>query len=414
MRLWLSPLLRAGDTTATRARYSRVVRFFRAACAPLLMGLGLSLPAARVTAQPAPTPPAVDVGLGRGVTIRAADGQASMNIRARVQVRSTFVRNDDADDTSEFLIRRARLVFQGEAAGSTLTYYVQLSFANLDNEADLRLPLRDAYVTWTAARDARVRVGQMKVPFSRQRVVSSSALQMVDRSPVVSELNLDRDVGIQLFSKDLFGLGRLGYAVGLFGGEGRNRLGRTAGLLYTARVEAWPFGAFDDYVEGDLQRRRALRLAVGASAGYNQNTNRPRSTIGTPFAAGDVDYRHAAADISLKWRGWSLTSELMYRNAARLAELAASAAPLARSGWGAYVQSGMMVGPRWEVTGRASHLVPDRGTDATFARGRELGAGVSYYLHGHDLKVQGDYVRVRGPVPARTTQQVRAQFQLFF
>jgi Phosphate-selective porin O and P len=378
------------------------------------MALGLPLIAVSVEAQPAAPPPVVDAGLGRGVTIRAADGQASMNIRARVQIRSTFVNTADADDTSEFLVRRARLVFQGDAVGSTLTYYVQLSFANLDNEADLRLPLRDAYVTWTAGRDASVRVGQMKVPFSRQRVVSSSALQMVDRSPVVSELNLDRDVGIQLFSKDLFGLGRLGYAVGLFGGEGRNRLGRTAGLLYTGRLEAWPLGAFDDYVEGDLQRRHALRLAVGVSAGYNQNTNRPRSTIGTPFAAGDLDYRHAAADLSLKWRGWSLTSELMYRNAARPAEQTAPAAPLPRSGWGAYVQSGVMVGPRWEVTGRASHLVPDRGADASFARGRELGAGVSYYLHGHDLKVQGDYVRVRERALSRTTQQVRAQFQLFF
>lgn len=379
------------------------------------MTLGLALAAASVHAQPATTaPPTVDAGLGRGVTIRAADGQASMNIRARLQIRSTFVNAGEGPDTSEFLIRRARLVFQGDAVGSTLTYYVQLSFANLDNEADLRLPLRDAYVTWTPTRGASVRIGQMKVPFSRQRVVSSSALQMVDRSPVVSELNLDRDVGVQVFSKDLFGLGRLGYAVGLFGGEGRNRLGRAAGLLYTARLEAWPFGAFDDYVEGDVQRRRTFRLAVGVNAAHNQNTNRPRSTIGTPYTAGDVDYRHASADITVKWRGWSVASEVLYRHGTGDAPQPGVTAPLTRSGWGAYVQSGVMVGPRWEVTARASHLVPDRGTDATFARGRELGAGVSYYLHGHDLKVQGDYVRVRERAPARTTQQVRAQFQLFF
>lgn len=410
----LSPLLRACDAPATRARYSRAVRCFGAAGAPALIVLGLSLIGSPATAQPAPAPPAVDVGLGRGVTIRAADGQASMNIRARIQVRSTFVRNDDADDTSEFLIRRARLVFQGDAAGSTLTYYVQLSFANLDNEADLRLPLRDAYVTWTAARDASVRVGQMKVPFSRQRVVSSSALQMVDRSPVVSELNLDRDVGVQVFSKDLFGLGRLGYAVGLFGGEGRNRLGRTAGLLYTGRLEAWPFGAFDDYVEGDVQRRRALRLAVGVNAAYNQNTNRPRSTIGTPFAAGDVDYRHAGADVSLKWRGWSLTSELMYREAAGQAQPAVLPVPLARSGWGAYLQGGVMLGTRTELTARYSHLAPARGTDPGFVGTDEAGAGLSHYLRGHDLKVQADGFRVTDPIARRPALQARLQLQLFF
>lgn len=141
----------------------------------------LVLAATDVVAQTA-TPPVVDVGLGRGVTIRTVDDDASLNIRARIQVRATAIHNPPgtSDDTSELLIRRARLVFQGNARGPSLTYYLQLSFSNLDNEADLRLPLRDAYMTWSGARDLNVRVGQMKVPFSRQRVVSSSALQMVD------------------------------------------------------------------------------------------------------------------------------------------------------------------------------------------------------------------------------------------
>ncbi len=375
--------------------------------------------AAVAVAQPAPAaPPAVEAGLGRGITVRSADDRASMTIRARIQTRATVADTepDETPATSEVLVRRARLVLLGNAAGPAFTYYVQLSFANLDNEADLRLPLRDAYVTWSGRRDLNVRVGQMKVPFSRQRVVSSAALQMVDRSIVVSELNLDRDVGIQVFSKDLLGVGRLGYAVGLFGGEGRNRVGRTAGLLYTARLEAWPLGPFDDYVEADVLRLDRVRLALGVSAGYNQHTNRPRSTIGTPYPTGDVDYRHVAADLTLKWRGWSVTSEMMHRQASGTVSPAmAGGAPLAaRSGWGAYLQGGRVVATRWEVTGRFSHLVPDRGTDPTFTRAREMGAGVSYYLHGHDLKVQGDYVRVTEPASGRTTQQGRAQLQLFF
>jgi hypothetical protein len=381
----------------------------------VLSVLGLNTGA---SAQSPPAPPPVEAGLGRGITVRSADDRASMTIRARIQTRATVADTapDETPATSEVLVRRARLVVLGQAAGPAFTYYVQLSFANLDNEADLRLPLRDAYVTWSGRRDLNVRVGQMKVPFSRQRVVSSSALQMVDRSIVVGELNLDRDVGIQMFSKDLLGVGKLGYAVGLFGGEGRNRVGRAAGLLYTARLEAWPFGAFDDYVEADLRRLGTLRLALGVNAGYNQNTNRPRSTIGTPYPTGDVDYRHAAADITAKWRGWSLTSEVMRRTATDSAGPGSGGdlPPAARSGWGAYLQSGLMVGARWEVTGRLSHLVPDGGTDPTFTRAREVGAGMSYYLQGHDLKVQADYVRVTEAGSGRVTQQARAQLQLFF
>lgn len=371
----------------------------------------LVLAATDVVAQTA-TPPVVDVGLGRGVTIRTVDDDASLNIRARIQVRATAIHNPPgtSDDTSELLIRRARLVFQGNARGPSLTYYLQLSFSNLDNEADLRLPLRDAYMTWSGARDLNVRVGQMKVPFSRQRVVSSSALQMVDRSIVVSELNLDRDVGVQIFSKDLFGTGRLGYAVGLFGGEGRNRLGRSAGLLYTARVEAWPFGAFDDLAEGDVRRGERLRMAFGASVGHNQNTNRPRSTIGTPYPAGDVDYTHAGIDLTVKWRGWSLASEAM----SRAADESDGLGPASRSGWGAFVQAGYMVSSRTELSGRYSRLNPRAGTDPALAEANELGAGVSHYLYAHDLKVQGDVFRLTDPALRRPILQARLQLQLFF
>lgn len=377
----------------------------------LLAGVVATGTAAAVDAQPA-APPVVDIGLGRGVTIKALDDSASLTIRARVQTRATIVDNPTgtAPDTIETLIRRARLVFQGNANGPAFTYYVQLSFATLDNEADLRLPLRDAYVTWSPRPGLNVRVNQMKVPFSRQRVVSSSALQMVDRSIVVTELNLDRDVGLQLFARRLFGTRRLGYAAGIFGGEGRNRLGRPAGLLYTARVEAWPLGAFDDLMEGDVNRDQRLRLALGASVGLNQRTNRPRSTIGTPFPSGDVDYTHAGADLLVKWRGASMTAEYLYRGA-RHADVGA----LPRPGWGAFVQGGYMVSARAELTARYSHLTATgTAVDPTFRTGDETGGGVSYYVHGHDLKVQGDVVRVTAPAVHRPVRQARVQLQLFF
>jgi phosphate-selective porin OprO and OprP len=387
---------------------------------PALAALAILATAANLHAQTAPAPPVVDVGFGRGLTIRSADDSASLNIRARIQVRSTIVDNpDEVTDSSEISIRRARLVFQGNASGPSVTYYLQLSFSNLDNEADVRLPLRDAYITWSPSRDIIVRVGQMKVPFSRQRLTSSSALQMVDRSIVVSELNLDRDVGVQVFSRDLLGVGKLGYSLGLFGGEGRNRLGRAIGFLYTARIEAWPLGPFDELFESDLGRGDRLRLAVAANVGYNQNTNRPRSTIGSPYPSGDFDYLHAGGDFMLKWRGWSVTSEVMYRRADRPTLTVLSAgAPLtivARPGWGAFVQSGLMVSPRVEVSGRYSRLSPlSNNADRTFVGTNEFSAGLGYYPRGHDLKVQGDMSQNSDRAAHRNTRQARLQLQLFF
>lgn len=381
----------------------------------------LSAARAEQASTPAsPSLPPVEAGFGKGVTIRSTDDDVSLNIRARIQVRSTVLDDpdDDQEALSEILIRRMRLVFQGNALGSTLSYYVQLSFANLDMEPDLRLPLRDAYVTWVPSRDLNVRVGQMKVPFSRQRVISSSALQMVDRSIVVAELNLDRDVGVQVFSKDLLGVGKLGYSAGVFGGEGRNRLGRALGYLYAARLEMWPLGPFDDGVEGDIRRTPKLGVALGASVGYNQNTNRPRSTFGLPLPVGDFDYTHAGLDVVVKRSGWSLTSEVMYRRAdtdtRMFVEDGVPTTVASRSGWGWYVQAGRMVSSRTEVAARYSHLVPATGTDATLVKADEAGLGINYYIREHNLKVQGDYFSVTNVATTRRAHQARVQLQLFF
>jgi hypothetical protein len=354
------------------------------------------------------------------VTIRSTDDQASLNIRARIQVRASFIGDgdDDQEDLTEFAIRRLRLVFQGNAVGPRLTYYVQLAYSNLDTEADLRLPLRDAYVTWAPARDFNLRVGQMKVPFSRQRVTSSSALQMVDRSIVVGELNLDRDVGLQVFSRNLLGKGKLGYALGVFGGDGRNRLGHEAGMLYSARMEAWPLGLVDERSEADIQRVEQWRFAVGGSLAYNQNTNRPRSTFGTPYPAGEFDYKHAGLDATVRKRGWSVTSELMYRRADRHSEtLLVNGSPAtlySRSAWGAYVQGGHMLTERFELTARYGRLRPSTGTEPSFVEAREAGAGFSYYISRNDLKIQGDYFRVTDFATGAGVHQARAQFQLYF
>lgn len=258
----------------------------------------------------------------------------------------------------------------------------------------------------------------MKVPFARQRVVSSSALQMVDRSIVTSELNLDRDVGVQVFSKNLLGTGKLGYALGLFRGEGRNRLGRRIGALYTARIEGWPLGAFDDFVEADIRRDRPLRVAVGANIGYNQHTNRLRSTIGDTFPAGDFNYTHAAVDAMVKWRGWSVSSEWMLRFAdvdGRTVLVGNTPARIfSRSGHGVYLQGGKMVTPRIELTSRVGRLSPRDGTAAAFERPSEVVGGIGFYPREHNLKLQADYFTVNTGTPNRRTHQVRTQFQLFF
>jgi len=371
-------------------------------------------------AQTAPvTAATASADFGRGVTFRTEDGRFSLNIRGRIQARVTVSEQPERPQT-EFQIRRMRLALQGNFLGEDLRYNIQLAFSNLDTEPDLRVPLRDAYVTWQGVRDLNVRFGQMKVPYGRQRVVSSASLQFADRSVAVGELNLDRDVGVVAFSRDLFGLGRrLTYDLGVFGGDGRNRLTEDFGALYAARLQFQPFGEFDDLAEADTLRLDRPRLAVAVSGAYNQRSRRARSTFGDTYSE-PFDQLHAAVDLLFKWRGLSLQAEALYRRAdadshvVGADSMGQSIREWSRSGLGYYVQAGCLLTSHAEVAARWGEVFPDAGTSPTLRRSRELGGALSWYFQRHDFKLQADYFYLADEDFADGRHQARLQAQLFF
>jgi hypothetical protein len=382
----------------------------------LFTALALLLPHAALATTPG-APASVEAGLGQGVKIIAADGSMSLQVRARAQLRGVFTHNEDADEplSEEFLIRRARLQLKGHALTTKFTYYIQLGLSNRDMESDLRIPLRDARINWAFSRDAELMAGQMKVPFNRQRTTSSSALQIMDRSLSNGELNLDRDVGVLLRSGDLFGWGeRLGYEVGVFGGDGRNRTTDRGGLLYVARVELAPLGPLLGDEEADLQHS-PLRVNVGLAAAYNAGTRRALSTHGGTFVHGVTDYTHAGADLAVRWRGASLNAELLMRRAAdEVLTDEVDGMPvseLTRSGWGYMVQGGYLLTDTFELTGRYSAAKP-LGVSA-IEDAWEAGGGISWYIHEHALKLQSDYMRLGG-ADSKGAHQARLQLQFFF
>lgn len=384
---------------------------------------GTPIPPVSVTV-PAPS---LKVGFGEGVTFK--HGEMKLQVRGRVQVQASSIipgASSTAHRSNAIVIRRARLAIKGDLPWH-LSFNLQLAFANQDMEADAPNVLRDFNVTWAPLRDLSVRFGQMKVPFDVQRVISSSSLQMVDRSLTTGEFNLDRDVGLVLFSDDLFGFGqRLRYSLGLFGGDGRNRIGTNVGLLYSARVRVSPLGEFDDKVEGDPDRDPRLRLAFGGGIARNIATNRPRSTTGTPFGVAAFNYTHATGDVHAKWNGFSLLSEVYWRqadlgtdaNGAPSASISGTVSGLSvteysRSGWGWFVQGGAYVLPWLELTARYGDLYPLGPTDPALKRNREFGGGFNLMFFKHDLKVQSDVLWVdNGGANGRL--QLRVQAQLYF
>ena len=236
-----------------------------------------------------------DIGFrpGKGVEINSADDDFQLRIRVRVQMLYTVVHGDpgpkEADEPDEnlndFRLRRARFVFQGHAFGKHNQFKLEIDPLRRDNV------VLDYYLDFTKNRDIQVRVGQYKISSNRQRVISSGNLQMVDRSRINAEFSLDRDMGIDIRSRDFLGKNKMRYVLGVSTGNGLNNPQFTDfAMVYLARVEYLPLGIFRDYSEVDFARTKP-RLAIGATYSFFDNAFRDRGMIGLPFSdGGSADY----------------------------------------------------------------------------------------------------------------------------
>ncbi len=405
-----------------------------AAAAPVVTDSSVADQLAELKVQVAQAEAEAKRALARSVAFSAAPGKGlsltlgdkfSLSLRSRAQVRDTIGIQGGKPTTNEINVKTVRLWLQGYVLTKDLSYGIQFAFGGNDFDKDSASPIFDAFVEYTRLRDLNIKVGQFFVPFDRARTIREFALELVDRAQMVSELNLDRDVGISLSSQSLFGTrGILAYHLGFFGGEGKNRFGGAGvGFLYTARIVVRPFGAFDDDLEGDLQRLRRPRLAIGIAGAYNQSTNRQKSTTGNTLTLGTFDYGHAEADVVLKWAGVSFLGEVIYRQG-RQGSLTgtvngAEVREWSRSAIGYLLQLGVMVHDQVQVAARYDDLRAIGNTDPTLialanTSGKELGGGLNVYLNGHAFKIQGDYQYLFGSSISGGHHAVRLQLDASF
>lgn len=390
---------------------------------PMSSAVWAQTPAANSTPLQPAAAPTLTLSQGKGLSVTSADERFSFGVRGRIQLRETI--RHESDFHNETQPRTFRLFTYGHLLSKDLQYVVQLAFGAAEYDPSSPSPVFDAFVDYKLHRDAQLRVGQYFVVFDRARTIRESALQLVDRQQVIQELNLDRDVGLTVLSTDLFGQGgKLNYALGIYGGNGRNRTSnKRAGYLFTGRIGVKPFGQFDDDVEGDLQRLAKPRLAIGLAAAFNDNADRNRGTIGTAYQEATFDYKYAAADLVFKWHGVSFMAEVLTRQARVDSKTnlvgTATVKEWSRSGWGYLLQAGVMITPRVEVAGRWDELRAVGNTDPALVtlaqtQGHEVGGGINIYLNGHFLKLQADYAARFGPKDVPLWQVVRLQLDASF
>ncbi len=366
-------------------------------------------PAAAPAAAPAPAP-TIKGEPGKGLTVTLGDA-FSLNLRSRIMLRYQL-HAAPADATGDrahdqlVTVGTVRVWMSGSVYRPEVTYMTQLALGARDYRDGAVSPIFDAYVDYKAHRDLSVRVGQFFVPFDRLRTVREFALQLTDRPRPVTELTLDRDVGVLAYSDRFLGdHSPVAWRVGAFGGGGINLASaHPAGGLLLARVELRPLGPIDDDSEGDLARRAKPGLALGAAVAVNRNSNRVRSTTGATLTGGTTDYTHAALDAVFKWRGLGLQAEYLWKHASD-EQVPSAADPdvleWARSGSGWVVQASYVLPKPVELVARFSRLYAPGGTDPKWISevtnlGQEVALGMNYYLNNHSLKVQASWI-VRTP-----------------
>lgn len=348
----------------------------------------------------------VKAKFGKGITIIAPDSSMSMKFSTRFQTLfiAERVMENGSEIQSRFLTRRFRLKFDGFAYDPRLVYKIELALSNRDNgkvisqgnsAANIVL---DAILKYRFIPSTQVWFGQFKLPGNRERVVSSQALQFVDRSLVNSRFTLDRDLGIMFVNK--FSLGNVVFKDywALTMGQGRNiTIGDDGGLNYTGRVEVLPFGEFEnkgDYFESDLAREETPKLSVGGGYSYNDEAMRRQGELGTFIGHNQPALRRdlstAFADLMFKYRGFSVLSEYMNKQTDN--PVLPDTSNFYYTGQGFVIQAGYLFKNNFEIAARYTRIEPSRDLYRLdlAPNQSQYTLGVSRYIVGHSLKIQSD------------------------
>ena len=346
----------------------------------------------------------------KGIEVVQKDSLFSIRFQFRLQSRAGYMSKsleDFTPETFEMRIRRLRMAMRGFIYNSKFTYYIQLSFSRGDMDWESTSPssvntspniVRDAMIFYEPIKSLKFGFGQTKLPGNRQRVNSSGNLQFFDRSIVNSTFTLDRDFGLfATLDKEFF---RLKGSV--TSGEGRNSNKSDKGLNYTGRVEVLPFGKFtgenEDW-EGDLAREKTPKLVIAAGYNYNVHALRQGGTIGNDLYA-PVNMQNLHLDLSFKYKGFALLHEYTNRivdNPVTISSVDPSKMKAVYTGFGNNTQVSYLFKNNYELAVRYSVVSPNKSVydNSSFSsinekRQEHLHLGVTKYIYGHRLKVQGN------------------------
>lgn len=368
----------------------------------------------------------LQVSLDRGIRFDAPDSSLGLKLGLRLQTQFYSTWSIEKEERSEVQsqaytqLRRVRLLYKGYLLKEEVTYFVQHQFDRGKSSVS------DATLEWHPSQAQTFGFGQFRVFEGRQFRISSSCLQLVERATVSNYFTHGYDLGAYWTGSWVpAGSPGVNFYISATRGERLNVPAAHGGYLYTGRVELLPFGSFErkgDYSDGALLFQPGPKLSVGLAVSLNQDAyllygeqypGRENTGIKTMFA-----------DYIFKYGHFSSIGEFAWRDAGNQLLVPEGGEPVLSkvvSGSGFFLQMGYLTAPRMEMATRFETIRPEEYDEtAGIINKREdrYTAGVTYYIHNHNLKLQGSITFVDDQemeVNGHTRYlESRFQFQLNF
>jgi phosphate-selective porin len=347
-----------------------------------------------------------------GITVQAAGGEASLTLGGLLQVQ--FEDGDRGDSrfpaTGEdrFYLRRARMNATGTFA-EQFDFRIEFDLAGtLGSTNGLRAQMTDGYVNWNRYAGSQIRAGQFKTPFGFEQLYPDPRLLTIERSLANDRLTLNRQLGAQLWG-DLLDK-HVSYAVGVFNGNGVNNSANDNGkLLWAGRLAVTPW-------KGNLFGGSAS-WAIGGNYFQSEDTalSLPDFNLDSTPTTPDRDNLFTG-----KRRGYGVDSQLETGPFSFWVEYLqnhlepTNARPFSRfdsDGW--YAQAGFFLVPKkLQLVLKHETFDPSRRVSSNDVSTDTV--GLSYYLRGHNLKLQLDYLRTDLPGNTDTQNKVIMRLQAWF
>ncbi len=388
----------------------------------------------------------VQVGYGKkGFTLATTDGLFKTKIQWRTQARYSFPERGDPrkasdfsdNEESTFELRRIRLKVGGHGYRPWLKYYLEVDWQPGRDFDDDSEAASARMIDWRIMLEkypwAKLRIGQWKINYNRERVDSSGKQTMVERSIMNRVFTIDRQIGMMVYGRVNPGtLLDANYYLGIFSGGGRGMAKNDDdNMMYVGRLQWNVFGRELKWRQSDVK----FHKKPTASVSFGAYTNKGKCTRWSSGGCGNLSGFDKPADVkdgryqvsgmqvgsAMKYRGFAWQHETHWK---RVKDTEATAGDRVTKLFGGYFQAGYFphalipfVPKPLEVAFRYSHVDPN--TDAGGDFRQEFTTGLNWFFAGHrnKLTLDASHLTLENETPglkAYAEQRVRLQWDVSF